>query len=259
MPALWDPVIVYDSTESAYWEAQTVKPGTVKTPLAAAGLQGTAMTITFSRAVASGIDEDLAMTTYHLAVEAGPGVPMSAFDSADAARVQASWYTNVWLVIRPWIANDWQYKDAMFRNFGANFPLDKNGVSKPGPTWLVSPANSLGGGTDARLPDQVALTVTYRTASRKHWGRNYLGGITTAALADTAFGHPIATCVDAFANAHHTWLKDLADDARVTNLWVWSPRYRGACSVDELSVDDVFDVVRRRRAKHPTYRKTFTS
>jgi hypothetical protein len=110
------------------------------------------------------------------------------------------------------------------------------------------------------MPDQVALTTTFRTAGRKHWGRFYTGGWTGNELAaDAQQGHARGVAVDALSTAAKTLLNDLYDDARKTWVCVWSPKYRGAMSVNEVSVDDTWDIVRRRRAKFPSYRKTYTS
>lgn len=259
MANLWDPVIIYDSTESSYWEAQTVKPDTTLTPLAASGVTGTYMANVFSRQVGTGVREDYAMIGFHLGVTAGPGAPLTQFDAADATRATAAFNVNVWSNIQSVIANDWTWKESQFRHFGAAFPLDKNGLSKPGPVWRVEAAGLAGTNTSPRLPDQVALTTTYRTASRAHWGRNYYGGFTSSSLIDAQLGHATTSTVDLLATSMKGFLVDLANDARATYLWVWSPKYRGACAVDEISVDDTFDVIRSRRAKFPTYRKTYTS
>jgi hypothetical protein len=157
------------------------------------------------------------------------------------------------------IANDWTLKETAWRNFGADFPLDVNGFSKPGPVWRLGPTAGAGANTSARLPDQVALSCTFRTASRKHWGRFYSGGYTTAACNDVKAGHATDATVDLLAQQTRAFFVDLANDTRVTIPVIWSPKYRGALSVNEISVDDTWDVIRRRRAKFPSYRNTLTS
>lgn len=259
MANLWDPVIVYDSAEASYWEAQTRLPDTQMVPLSASAVTGSYMEAKFTRTVQAGLREDMAQIGMHFSVEAGPGAPMSRLDSADALRVAGAFNSDVWQPIYGQIANDWSLKEITFRHFAADYPLDKNGLSKKGPVWYLLPVAQAGTNTNARLPDQVALTTTYRTASRKHWGRNYFGGFTTAALTDAQMGHAVTTTVDLLSGSLRAFLNDINDDARKTTMWIWSPKYRGACSVNELSVDDTFDVVRRRRAKMPSYRKTYTA
>ena len=156
--------------------------------------------------------------------------------------------------------SDWSTKEIAWRHFGADFPLDKNGFSKPGPYWRVLPYTVPGAATAARLPDQLALTTTFRTASRRHWGRFYAGGFTALEVsADAQQGHARQTCVDQLALSMQGLLNDLYDDARKTWLVIWSPKYRGALTVNELSVDDTWDIIRSRRAKFPSYRKTYTA
>jgi hypothetical protein len=259
MANIYDPVIVHDTTTADYWNSQTKMSDTQMVPLAAALVTGSLMNVIFSRTVPAGAREDFAMMGFHFSVEAGPGAPMSRLDSADAARVENAFDAGAWQGCYTTIANDWTLKEYNWRHFGADFPQDKNGLSKNGPIWRITPIGTTGTNTSPRLPDQVAATVTYRTASRAHWGRNYWGGFTTSSVAEAQLGHILPATVDLLAGSTHTFLNNIADDARKTNMWIWSPKYRGACAVNEISVDDTWDIIRSRRAKFPTYRKTYTS
>lgn len=259
MANLWDPIIVYDSTMADYWENQTVQNDAALVPLSANLVTGSIMEVRWARTVASGVREDLAMFALHMSVEAGPGAPMSRLDATDALRVETAFLADYSGALANVIANDWSLKELAWRHFGADFPVDKNGFSKPGTYWRVTTVNQAGMQSAARLPDQVALTTTLRTASRLHWGRFYLGGLTTASLIDAQMGHATVTVVDGLATQFRQFLVNINNDTRVTNVWVWSPKYRGACSINEVSVDDTFDIIRSRRAKFPSYRKTFTS
>lgn len=244
----------------SYWNSQTLLGDTVKVPLAASGVTGSIMEVRFSRTVPAGLREDLAQFGFHLTVEAGPGAPMSRLDASDAARVETAFLGKWWTFINAMIANDWILKEIAWRHFGADFPLDKNGLSKPGPYWRVTPVAQAGGSTQVRVPDQLALTTTFRTASRKHWGRFYTGGWTATEFgADTQQGHAKSATCDQLALVCQTFLNDIYDDARKTWVCIWSPKYRGALSINELSVDDTWDIIRSRRAKFPSYRKTYTS
>lgn len=259
MPTLWDPRVVYDDSMTAYWDAQNWIDGTVQQDLDAAAVTGSQSTLKFSRAVPAGYLEDLAMFTLRWTINAGPGAPMSRLDSSDTTRVHAALLT-WWATVRSRIGDDWTLKEVEWRHFGADFPLGTTGLVKPGPPFLVQPVGTAGtDAANARMPDQVALSITFRTASRKHWGRVYMGGLTSVSLADALKGHALASTVDLFSTAFQVLFNDLANDPRITYPVVWSPKYRGALSVNELSVDDTFDVIRRRRAKTPTYRKTYTS
>lgn len=259
MPSLWAPDLYYDNTMSDYWTSQTWHPDGNRLPFSPTVLHGSQMEVRFARTVPTGLREDLAMFTIHYAVEAGPGLPMTSLDASDAARVETSFATKWFGNVGVEIADDWSIKEYAWRHFGADFPLDDNGFSKPGPYWRIQPAALTGTGASARLPDQLALTTTFKTGSRTHWGRIYAGGFTTAALLDSKMGHPKTTLVDLLAQSMQVHFNDIHDDARITFPLVWSAKYRGAMIIDELTVDDVFDVIRRRRAKQPSYRKTYTS
>jgi len=259
MSILWDSKVVYDSTNASYWTSQAWNPDAELVAMTPSLIKGSIFEVRWSRTVPAGVREDLAMFSFHLAVDAGPGAPMTLLDASDAARVEAAFTTSWYTPMQTSIANDWGIKEYAWRNFGADFPLDKNGFSKPGPAWRIATGPGAGLGASARLPDQVALTATFRTASRRHWGRFYSGGYTVSAMNDSELGHATDVIVDTLATSTRAFLVDLNNDTRVTNAWVWSSKYRGALSINEISVDDTWDVIRRRRAKFPSYRKTFTS
>lgn len=200
------------------------------------------------------------MCGLHFSVDAGPGSNMSPLNATDAGVVEAAILADFWTPLKPLIADDWTLKEVQWTHFGADFPRDKNGVCKYGPPWRVTALDQPGTGTGARLPDQVCLTSTYRTASRKHWGRNYWGGwASTSVLSDSKLGHPAASTVDGLASSVRALLVDLNDNARSINMWVWSPVHRGALTVKQISVDDTWDVQRRRRSKSPTYRHSYSA
>lgn len=108
-------------------------------------------------------------------------------------------------------------------------------------------------GTDpaaATLPPQVAVTVTFQTAARRHWGRIYLGGLTyTTAVSD---GRLTGATGISIGGAMKTFLTNLITNSMpivVFNRKTWVPQ-----TIVGLSVDDVFDVQRRRRYDAPVNR-----
>lgn len=104
-------------------------------------------------------------------------------------------------------------------------------------------------------PRQVAETVTFRTASRKHWGRIYLPGFVDTQV-DSNGRIPQAT-VDAMATAADGLVDALAANDFV--LSVWSRTGKALLGIDQVQVDDVFDVIRSRRTKTTGYRKTLNT
>ena len=254
---LYTAQVIYDSTNAAYWNTQSFWPGTQITAAAPSEIEGSQLTVQFNRTVEAGFDEDRAMFRVHLAVDAGPGANMVPLSAAQAAAVESN-FDDAWAThLGPITALRWSLAEFTWRNFGAAYPLADDGTSKPGPIWRTTPRTSAGSGPETSIADQLAATVTYRTPSRRHWGRSYWGGLTAGAFASETSAKLADTYVTGLATGFDMWHAANANEAAVTNLWVWSTKHRGALSVTEISVDDVPDVVRRRRAKSATFRKTF--
>lgn len=257
MPALYEPNVVYDTSNAAYWENELWKEGTALSPVPADMVTGSCMTVRWSRTQFAGLADDFAEFTLYWSVQAAGVSNLSKLTDADAAVVENKMFTSWFSPIATMVSNDWRAEDALWRHWSADNPRDKQGRVKLSPPWRLQNLGWAGTGTAARLPDQVALTTTFRTASRQHWGRFYMGGITVSSLADYNQGQLPDLGCDTLASAMNSLLVDLADDARIINLWIWSNTYRGCCSVTELAVDSVFDVVRSRRAKQVRYRKVY--
>lgn len=257
---MWSPTLSYDSTNSSYWQGELFSPDTTVNAVAASQLRGSIFTVAFQRAVAPGFREDKAIVSFHLAVRPGVQGLYSHLDAADAQVVEDAFATDFFTAkYAAEMTSQWSLSEYAWRNFGADFPLDKNGVSKPGPIWRIRQINAAGTASNTRLPDQDAMTVTYRTGSREHWGRNYFGGLTVGALGSTTYGHWAGTTVDNVAKYTRDWAENLWNNPRVIELVVWSAKHRGIMGIDEIVVDDVVDIQRRRRAKGTTYRKVYTS
>jgi hypothetical protein len=248
--------VIYDSTNEAYWKTQSFWPGTQVSAVSPSELEGSQLTVQFNRTVEAGLDEDRAMFRIHLAVDAGPGANTVALTNAQAQQVednfQQAWTSHLGALVQ----NRWTQAEFVWRNFGAAYPLDETGASKPGPIWRVTPLTNPGTSIGTALPDQLAATVTYRTPSRKHWGRSYWGGLSQTAFSGESYGKLADTYVTELAAGFHQWMDANSNEASTVNLWVWSPRHRGVLSVTQISVDDVPDIVRRRRAKNASFRAT---
>jgi hypothetical protein len=124
------------------------------------------------------------------------------------------------------------------------------GVSKPNPaerTLAISYTTALGGGS---VIPQTACSVTFRTGVRRSWGRTYLP-LGSAAL--TTAGRVTNTAVDAITGAFNTMVA--AQAANDFHLVVVSKPLASSLNVESVEVDNVPDVIRRRRYKRQTYRK----
>lgn len=126
------------------------------------------------------------------------------------------------------------------------------GVTKPNPfeRQLIKTTPIAGTGTGHPHAPQVASTITFRTAVRRSWGRTYFP---MCAVGITTTGNLTTAVCDQLCTASHTLLTSAA--AADFQQVVYSPRLSAALGIEKVEVDDVFDIVRRRRWKSSTYKK----
>lgn len=120
-----------------------------------------------------------------------------------------------------------------------------------GPAKKVAPLNLVGTSGGNALPPQCALSVTFKTDTRKHWGRFYLPGLTVTQIGPA--GRASSTVCTAVANAAAPLCNRSGTGA---NLTVFSRLEWGDHDVSMVQVDDIVDVIRRRRFSAPTLRAT---
>jgi len=107
----------------------------------------------------------------------------------------------------------------------------------------------VGSGTLGDMAPQVAVTVTEKTAFPQNWGRFYLPG-PSGATADLN-GHIKAATVNSIADVYFSAAAALQGNQIfpvVPMTQAGGQPARGLLSVSQCQVDDVFDVVRRRRS-----------
>jgi len=119
-----------------------------------------------------------------------------------------------------------------------------------GEPFHIEPMSVVGGSGAFRLPPQVACSVTEGTAVRKRWGRFYIPGLTTSSLQQSGrFDNPV---VDQIADAAEDFAETMAGNGRP---WAVYRRLDGSYQlVRELRVDNVPDIIRRRRFSVTTFR-----
>lgn len=101
---------------------------------------------------------------------------------------------------------------------------------------------------------QIAATTTDRTAYPKHWGRNYWPMPSANYIAGA--GNLTAAFVDSVGGGLHTCYAQLMTQEFfpvVTVTRINKAPGRGLLGVTEVQMDDVPDVVRRRRPKDATH------
>lgn len=185
--------------------------------------------------------EDSAITTHDF-LNITSGAPDDTWDDADYAAIETG-FIGVWAA---WKSRTHTSVTMHELRWYKKIP----GVRVTGPAVRITSVGEAGTSSADALPPQVALSVTERTALRKRWGRFYQPGLTETI--NTASGRPLTTEVDALGGAVLAFSK--SGQSRGIEPVVISDTVPGAYSVDMIQVDDVWDVIRRRRYAQPSHR-----
>lgn len=164
--------------------------------------------------------------------------------TAVEAAVQAFWTANA-----SNISADWRLVEHRWYPFGP-------AVVPPNPpvrvTTLGTPIVGSGGNGVAH---QLASTVTFRTALRRHWGRIY---IPFSGMQGFFGGQGPDATVDALANSARTMITGPATSQGVMPV-IWDRNRKVALGITAIEADGIPDIVRRRRPRTPHYKKILTS
>jgi hypothetical protein len=146
-----------------------------------------------------------------------------------------------WATMFTSISNPISTRVACYEHRFYNLPATSGPMGDPAFTTEHPTMVGLGSAATEMAP-QVAATVTFQTAIRRRWGRIYLGGL-VAAL--SVSGRIDASSVGVIGAAFRTFAAGLISDSLPLVIWhraSWTPE-----PVTIISMDDVFDVQRRRR------------
>jgi hypothetical protein len=201
-------------------------------------------------------------TFHHIKLSGGQ--PVNTWDQADFDALVAL-YVAWWSNVKYW------YPTGLV-NTGIKFYRAGPAVVPPQPPVFESTQNVAGSAPSSSLPPQVALSVTERAGQKKNWGRFYLPAPASSSAGATIpispSGRPSLEFMTDMAN-HADVLYEAALTANKpfvvyrkhldagrehegdTDL---AERPANAQTVDTLQVDDVFDVIRRRRWETVTLR-----
>lgn len=200
--------------------------------------------------------EDARVITFHLAKVSG-GAVVDTWAGGDFTTLDAAFVT--------W----WNSLKGLY---STNMTWDRLKVYKAGPAIVppqppVYDADKSVAGTDtnAGLPPQVAMSVTEIAGSKRYWGRFYLPCPTFSAMNSySRIDTPEMTTIADATDVLYTTLKTAALEPvvyraalpeRETRAGATLPaRAATAWTVEKIQIDDVFDVIRRRRYKYPTLR-----
>lgn len=243
----WENRIVAPSAQLSYWTTQSLAAGTVLTDAGAAALGCNKAMFVFTRTTPTGTREDTMTCSFHIGKVAGAlfsSFTLTADISAAMIPVGQWWGTLKGSTSSEIVCREVRWYQQLASS------------DKTGPAISIIADTRAGVVATSRLPDQVSSTVTLRSASRRHWGRSYVPGITRADI-DTTYGRLTTAKADAIALATRTLKNDLT--AAGFELLVWSPTASSALTIADIHADDVVDIVRRRRAKQTNYIRRYTS
>jgi hypothetical protein len=236
-----NPSVWTDDANEAYWIGQSQLDGSqlVKPPEGTLGFSR--VQLIFSRTTPAGTREDVAVTHLDWAhIDVGICAPLSGTERGEVNTALGTFFTaRVGMYHSGIVLDRWRWFTYL--------PI----TTRPGPTVSESDVNYVGTAT-GRLPDQLAITSTYRTLSRKHWGRSYWPFNAVASL-ETTYGRVGTSAVDNLATSLDTLLSTNGAGGGIHPV-VASIAYHGVMNITELHVDNIWDIIRRRRAKQSSYR-----
>lgn len=211
--------------------------------------------VIYTRLTPTGTAEDKAMVTFDLAKIAAAGVvdTWSAGDYTLAEGRLSTFFTSLaGYTLTQYTVSQYRWYARGYRPATDPKPF----VTVGGPEHVTN-VTLAGTASTGFVPQQVALSVTEKTAWPMHWGRFYLPGISSANVDNR--GRWTLAMVQSLANAVSTLFTGLNTD----NLPVVVPvtqvdthPYRALLSVRGIQVDDIPDVIRRRRARQAAFRET---
>lgn len=195
--------------------------------------------------MARNLSEDVVTNTYDF-LNITSGAIDSSWTTADYQAVEG-YLRTMYAALVSWFPSTWSVRE--FRWHLLPDPAGDTAARRVAP-----PSSSVTGSATASVPPQIACTLTKQTASRKHWGRVYLGPISQSALAgSTTSGRFSTTYVDAIAAAGNT----LRSTCQLNDfpMVVYDRARLHFATVDSVRVDDIPDVIRSRRPDWVPYRK----
>lgn len=218
------------------------------------------LTVEYARVATTGVGQDPAMTTHHF-LNLTAGVPDATWDSTDYGNVETA-FDAYWTALKPFYASTTKLSKYVWRADGPAFRPFGTALS---PTLRSTTRSVVGTATGQGMPPQVAMTVTERTGAhftatdvegvgtqvRNRWGRYYLPAPSVQFVGD---GRIVQSNLATMQAAAHTFYNACTTAGLIPV--VYSPTVGHAWSVLELSMDDIFDVIRSRRYVTPLNRVT---
>lgn len=212
--------------------------------------------LVFTRATPTGTTEDVAVCSLNLLNFTDAAID-SSWTTADYVAAEARLNT-FWTSVKTEFPDELvlsQYR--WYRMRFADPMTDLKRFADSGPAVRITTSGVAGTSTAESLPYQVAVSVTLKTADRKHWGRIYLPAPSRTAISGSAYGRLDSTRVGNIATPAGVLLNGLWDDQLpliVPTTQVNKNLVQGWMAVGAIQVDDILDVIRRRRPRTPAIR-----
>lgn len=190
--------------------------------------------------IRGGLQPDVFENVLHFVNTSGelPGAQATDAQKAAVEAAFSAFYANA----KSYVPNNTGLSEYRWYHFTFDDPLT-------GPPTRVTTLTRSPGSLSTVTPAQVATSITLRTALRRHWGRIYLPG----AKIDATDALTASTDCDYLCNSFRTFMNACASSG-LTPV-VYSKTKQAVFSLMAVEVDNVPDVVRRRRPKASTYRK----
>jgi hypothetical protein len=255
---LWDR-LQGDESDEALTTAVSERTGTLASvttfsdPFSLRKLQ-----VRWGRSAGGSIPDDDLVTTHHFAKVSGGNV-VDTWDAADFIAAETAFGAF-------WTAMKAKYRDSVSLKQYRWYKAGPQDVPPQAPVRIVDVNVAGAKASGAQLPYQVAVSVTEKTTDPKSWGRFYMPAPEAAdsigpnGRLATIFHTLIADEADTMYEA---WLSagipavvySTAKPERQTAGGSTLPaRAARALTVDQIQVDDIFDVIRSRRLSNPLLR-----
>lgn len=209
------------------------------------GMEWRRLQCTFTRSTPTGTNEDVAVCTFDL-VNFTDGVVDPTWTTGDYEAAEALFDT-WWMAVRARTVTGTSFQS--YRWYRRSFPLSQ----QFGPPLRVTsdPVPGMVSAAETQ-PFQVACSVTEITPIPRSWGRFYLPGIGGDNLDN--YGRWSSTCMDAIADATEALYEGLYTAQLVPCVPMAAAET--LLNVQKIQVDDIPDVIRRRRASTTLLRDT---
>lgn len=240
-----NPTIFCVESTLSYWQNQALVAGTNVVANGSPSFGFSRMTLQWTRTTPATTREDLMVSHLDFAhTDIGIASPLS---TAEMTELETAWGT-AYQGTANRVPVGYTNTAIVWHNYS---PIN----TRPGPADRTTLVNYPGTQAASRNADQLSINATYKTPSRKHWGRSYLPVASTTAV-DTQFGRINNTYCDSIAALINAMFSTPGAGNGITPI-VASIAYQGIMTVETIQVDNVFDVIRSRRAKYSSYRKTY--